>query len=595
MNSRFIFFSILTLLILSNSIGQTNYYVKPTGIDSPTQGLSLATPFKTINYGVGQLGPGDTLNIMEGEYANSTFGDYTFFKPQTDCAIYMNGKNGTATANIVVRRYKNDHVVIKGDGLAVVHIKNSTYIKIQNLEVFGEVNNIPLDTALQYQFLYKDENGILKYRMPPLSPPAVVEQAVLPVLHPNIDRPTYFNTMGIIVVSSQHIDVVDNYVHHMPGEGIRSASSDFIKFLRNEVHDCSRRSASGVHGMSIYTMVSGGNVDTVTIQMNENRIHHNYNEVYSWSSTKTFITPHFDEGKGITVQRCTGSRDWDFGKIQIQNNVCYRNGFAGIQVNEGERVDIFNNSLYKNHYTHELTGDGSQLGISAQTAKNIKMNNNIVVTDPQYTTGRALYLLNSTSNIQIDKNIVVGYLTASAQTTATNTIFADPQYVNPDQFIYRLKSTSIAIDNSGPGAPTKDFYGKQRIQKADIGAIEILQGCAPLVTIATNNGIGSLRQILGCVLEGDTIKFSSNISPIYLSEPLYIDKYITVSGNSSINLTTITQNLSLVNKAQLVILPGKILNISNMHFTNYNNVYEVPNINVYGIMNASDINRITRN
>jgi hypothetical protein len=594
MPRRFLLVLVHFVFIFSNLFGQLNYYVKPTGIDSPTRGLSPSTPFKTINYGVGQLGPGDTLNIMEGEYSNSTFGDYNFFKPQTDCAIYMNGKNGTATANIVVRRYKNDHVVLKGDGLAVIHVKNSSYVKIQNLEVFGEVNNIPLDTALQYQFLYKDENGILKYRMPPLSPPAVVEAAVLPILNANVDRPTYFNTMGIIVVSSQHVDVVDNYVHHMPGEGIRSASSDFIKFLRNEVHDCSRRSASGVHGMSIYTMVSGGNADTATIQMNENRIHHNYNEVYSWSSTKTFITPHFDEGKGITVQRCTGSRDWDFGRIQIQNNVCYRNGFAGIQVNEGDRVDILNNTLYKNHFTHELTGDGSQLGISAQTSQDIKIKNNIIVNDPTYTTGYALMLLSSTINIQIDKNILVGYLNNQAFNVDMNTLFTDPQFVNPSQFIFRLKSTSPAINTSITDAPPTDFYGKQRSGIADLGAIEYLTSCTLLVTIGSNDGIGTLRQIIDCAQEGDTIKFASGINS-NITAPLYIDKQLTIIGNSSPDLTTIVQDLSLANKAQLIIQPGKVLNISNLHFVNTGSVYDVPSINVYGRLKASGLNRVNRN
>jgi hypothetical protein len=594
MPRRFLLLPLFLLIGLSNLLGQTNYYVKPTGVDSPTRGLSPSNPFKTINYGVARLGPGDTLNIMEGEYANATFGDYNFFKPQTDCAIYMNNKNGTATANIVVRKYKNDPVILKGDGLAVVHVKNSSYIKIQNLEVFGEVNNIPLDTALQYQFLYKDSLGQLLYRMPPLSPPSVVNQAVLPFLPLNIVRPTYFNTMGIIVVSSEHVDILDNYVHHMPGEGIRGVSSDFMKFNRNEVHDCSRRSAAGVHGMSLYTMISGGNVDTVTIQMNENRIHHNYNEVYSWSSTKDSITAHIDEGKGITVQRCTASRGWTNGKIQIQNNLCYRNGLAGIQNNEGERVEIYNNSLYKNHFSHEQTGVGSQIGISAQGSRDIIIKNNIVVVDTLTTNGNAIQLLSSTANIQIDKNIVVGSLNNAAKSKATNTIFTDPQYLNPAQHIFRLKSTSPAINASVAGAPTTDFYGKQRSGTADLGAIEYLTSCTPLVTIAANDGAGSLRQIMGCALEGDTIKFLAGVNP-NISAPLIIDKQLTIIGNSSSDLTTITQDLSLANKAQLIIQPSKVLNISNLHFVNMGSVYDVPSINVYGRLNAIGLNRVNRN
>ncbi len=557
------------------------YYVNGNTGNNSNNGTSPSTAFQTINYAAGQANFGDTILVMEGIYTNPSYGVYEFFKNQSDCTIYINNKNPGANQYnyLVIKPYENDRVILRGDGLMIVHIKNSSYIKVEGFEVYGEVENIPLDSALQYQFLYLDEDDNIKYRLPPFTPIEVVEDTILPILPPGIKRPTYFNTSGMGAMNCHHIEFSSNYVHHMPGEGIRSFDSDFIIFKDNEVHDCSRRSSTGVHGMSVYTMISmGTEPDSFTIKMTQNRVHHNYNELYSWSSTKTFINPHIDEGKGITVQRCTASRDWDIGRILIENNIAYENGLSGIHANEGERVEIRNNSLYNNHYS----GVGNNHGISLQSSYDIKIRNNIVTRN---STGYSISVSSNSTNIVINRNMVVGTLNSTANNIATNTSYTDPKYYNPAEYVFRLKSTSQAINFPNVNnAPPIDFYGNVRDNNPDLGAAEYITGCTTIVTSSNDSGTGTLRDKLNCAQEGDTITFAANISSCTLNNALYNTKNVFIKGPVA-NYVNINQNQTnpplfprFINK------PSKTLKLQNIRFQNSGNTNESSQVINHGKM-----------
>ena len=87
------------------------------------------------------------------------------------------------------------------------------------------------------------------------------------------------------------------------------------------------------------------------INILRNKVHHNYNEIYSWAPTKTIITPYIDEGKGISLQRNdiddnntptdnTDDTGWLRGRFLVANNVCYFNGYSGLHSNDGTRIDF---------------------------------------------------------------------------------------------------------------------------------------------------------------------------------------------------------------------------------------------------------------
>ncbi|HHG84664.1 MAG TPA: DUF5123 domain-containing protein, partial [Bacteroidetes bacterium] len=61
---------LLTLTFLcyfGTTIAQSNYYVSPNGNDT-NPGNSVSQAWATIQHGLSQLNPGDTLNLRAGSY-----------------------------------------------------------------------------------------------------------------------------------------------------------------------------------------------------------------------------------------------------------------------------------------------------------------------------------------------------------------------------------------------------------------------------------------------------------------------------------------------------------------------------------------------
>ncbi|PYT06571.1 MAG: hypothetical protein DMF49_10755, partial [Acidobacteria bacterium] len=73
----------------------TTYYVATTGSDSSGTGV-LTSPWKTINFGISKLKPGDTLFVRAGTYLE-----------QVSAAV-----SGTATAPILVQGYQGETVTV---------------------------------------------------------------------------------------------------------------------------------------------------------------------------------------------------------------------------------------------------------------------------------------------------------------------------------------------------------------------------------------------------------------------------------------------------------------------------------------------------
>lgn len=464
---------ILTLVIIFlfnlSLFSQNKYYVAPSGTDANGFG-SLNNPYKTVTYASSFLQAGDTLFVKSGTYTNPNFGNNDYWKDEQ--AVRISNVNGTANSYIVIIPYNNQKVIFKGDGSMIFNVRNSSYLKVLGFEVYGETENIPLTLAQNYQFAFRRNSltNNIEYRLPNSFNRDT--SGLEDISNLTIYRPFYFFTHGILVQNSHHIDVNNNLVHHVPGEGIRFASSDYINCIGNEVHNCSRRSATGVHGISCYTMTSIDNNDATKILFANNLVHDNYNEVMSWSELKTIFTAVLDEGKGLTIQRTTASRGWLHGRIRYENNIAYNNGFSGISLNEGERVDIVNNTCYNNFYT----GRGSNIGISFSGSNDVIVANNIVVAVNNW--GGDAITESGSSNIQVINNLVNGTVDPALKTTQINTIFADPKFVNVSLKNFNLQTTSLGI-NSGSSIlySLKDYSNTSRDNEPDRGALEFTPSC----------------------------------------------------------------------------------------------------------------------
>ena len=94
--------------------------------------------------------------------------------------LKFNNVNGTPGNYISFKPYDNT-TILKGDGANILRVTNSSYLRIEGFEIYGEVNNIPLSTALDLQFLW-DSLGTVVYRVPPGTSDSEIENMSFSIL-----------------------------------------------------------------------------------------------------------------------------------------------------------------------------------------------------------------------------------------------------------------------------------------------------------------------------------------------------------------------------------------------------------------------------
>lgn len=400
--------TIVHVLIGMNLFSQTNHYVDQENGLTSNDGLTPATAVGLTANGtipnavLSTIAPGDTIFFM-GEFKNVSYSsaspvgipvdDPRFWHGEN--TVRFNNLNGSPNNYITLKPYDNT-TIFHGDGSNIIRFTNCSYLKIDGFHVEGEVNNIPLSVANLLQFVYIFDTAVditdptpseIHFRdedcVSNCTPGAVVDGEIYSALTPSeVYRPTYYDTRGIYMSDVNHIEIVNTHIHHMPGGGLRVSDCEDILIQGNEINDCSRRSSGGTHGLVVTKATSTRTTDDYRIKIIGNKVHHNYNEQFSWAPDKIVVTPHIDEGKGISLQRnqTVPGIDWENGRILIANNICYYNGFSGIHSNDGERVDIINNTCYFNSYTKSITEwtgvvdpNGGNIGISLQGGEGHKI------------------------------------------------------------------------------------------------------------------------------------------------------------------------------------------------------------------------------
>jgi hypothetical protein len=302
---------------------QTNYYVDQQNGSNSNNGTSLTTPFKTMDMTLNTISTGDTILIM-GEYHNTSYNpNYTYSQPDdahlwhAESTISINNLNGDSNHITTIKAY-DSNTVIEGDGANIFRVKNSSYLKIEGFNIQGEVDNIPLSTALSLQFVYIIADNSLQGTETDPDPADihfrnqdetndndnVVEETdeFTDISNLPVKKPSYIDTRGFYMNNCEHVEIINNTIHHMPGGGLRVATSKYVAITNNTLYRNSARSYSGTHALVVTKSNPIGSND-YSITISKNIVHHNYNEMYSWSPKKTIITPRIDEGKGISLQR----------------------------------------------------------------------------------------------------------------------------------------------------------------------------------------------------------------------------------------------------------------------------------------------------
>ncbi|BAY17463.1 Parallel beta-helix repeat protein [Anabaenopsis circularis NIES-21] len=411
--------------LLSQTTSPKTYYVSGSGSDT-NNGLSTASPFRTIQKAANLTNPGDTVLIMNGLYTNSHSG-----------YVLSVQRSGTANGWIYYKAYPGHKPKIKHNAWNGVLISNgSSYIEINGLEIEGNNPNITLDYALSQKT--------------------------------NTSNP--LTSGNCITIDGRknnhlhHIRILNNKIHDCGGGGIAVMQADYITLDRNEVYNNAWYSVFANSGISLYQNWNSDTNQGYKMYVTNNKVYNN-RQYIPW-----IYNGKITDGSGVIIDDAKNTQNNSTlgaykGRTLIANNISYKNGGGGIVAYKSENIDIINNTTYMNNQSLEI--DTSQ--ISATSANNVKVLNNILYANPGMTVSKVWDSTNITYNYNVYANSTV------IPIKGANDILADPRFVNPGIADFRLQSTSPAINTGYTWSDLKtDFVGKARPSgtKYDIGAYE---------------------------------------------------------------------------------------------------------------------------
>jgi parallel beta-helix repeat protein len=359
------------------------YYVSTSGNDA-NQGTQSES-WRTIQFGVDNLAPGDTLIVESGTYSE-------------EVALSL---SGTETNLITIRSAIAGQAVINASGQDYgLHIYDSNYVVVQGLAIEGAqeadvfMTGTVTHTTLSQCDIRNSQVGVLvgcsgscadrQYGGDNL----LLENTV----HDNDQEGLYFhdgqftlrgnevyaNRRSGIAMASTEDDwlIEDNFIHDNGSEGLRT--SDFgmvldtlsyvqghiirrneisnnhgagiylghnhVKFYENDVHHNARNSVRDGHG--IY--MSG----VEYCEVYDNKFHHNQNDNYSsgirLGGDHNIVRNNeiYENDMGMYVVDGNADHLHSARYNIVRNNLIYKNVITGIELNGAQHNEFYNNTLY---------------------------------------------------------------------------------------------------------------------------------------------------------------------------------------------------------------------------------------------------------
>ena len=423
----------LGLIFAVASLGPGEFYVSGGRGASDANPGTRAAPWRTLQHAADQAEPGDTVWVMNGEYRNASPGTPV-------CRITKAGREG---AWIRFRAAQDQQPQVRFDGWAAFQVLGpAAYIEIRGFTITGANDSIAF--------------GDLFLEDPDPTNPRT-------------------NGIGISVdgrkdaVKPHHITIAQNIVRKA-GAGIAAVAADYLTIEENVLAENAWYSAYAGSGIAVVRPADVDKNEGLKIVIRRNLCVENRCEV-PWT-----VSGKVTDGNGIVLESFVtrlpnGKLAGYQGQTRVENNICLRNGGAGIRAQRAANVEIVNNTSVLNNQSPEL--DWGQ--ISAKRSDNVAVLNNILVARP----GRKLNDEEDNVELQIGHNLYFG--SDRILFTGRGDKIGDPQLgidVAGDSRLraYTPRFASPAVDaGTSVRAATVDFSGRKRpIGKGvDIGAIEV--------------------------------------------------------------------------------------------------------------------------
>ncbi len=421
-----------------------NLFVSGSGSDS-NDGMTSATPLRSLQLASDRALPGDTVLVMNGDYASSYDG--------TDVLTIRN--SGADGAPITYRNFPGHkpRVIVGAHNWQGILILAS-YITVDGFNIEGNA------AAITYAYAFSQKNN--------WGSSATSANGLF--------------ADGRKVGTLRNIVMRNNTVHHMPGGGISAIGCDYVTIEDNKAYSCGWWSPYQCSGISVY---SSRNADFAAGYRTIVR----RNEAYD---NENFI-PYFDtntitDGNGIIIDDNTNTQHPGVaaytGRTLVENNLCYNNGGTGMHAFLSARVDFVNNTAYFNNRCPQL--DNGE--IIASKSSSVRFHNNIL----HARTGKKCQTYYGNADVMFDSNI---YFNGATAIRGATDIVADPKFVKasliPAEADFRTVLASPAIGGgTATLAPGEDMDMRPRPSGIgfDCGAYQLAVTddlTAPAVSLTT--------------------------------------------------------------------------------------------------------------
>ena len=418
------------------------YYVSTSGNDA-NSGLSLDDSWKTIRHAANTLTAGDSVYILSGTY--------------TDTARVIVQNSGSFDNYIVFTNYQNDTVILDGTGITwpekwfgLLDISYKDYIAVSGLKVKNShytgiwadhANHIIINNNHTYN---TKTSGI-----------GVWNSSNVTISNNEVELACNDGEQECISISnSNYCEIFKNHIHNNGsgdngGEGIDiKQGSHHVKVYQNEVHHLNQR-------IGIY--IDAYDAHTYNIDVFNNSVHHCGNN-------------------GINAETERGAL---LEYVNFYNNLVYFNKWDGIAlgsvtpdtvipITPVKHIKIVNNTLYKNGSYENGWGYGILLNnddlVDVVVRNNICSNNSSQIGVEKYD-----------SLLQNDHNLIDGFNGTPYSVFGSDSVLADPLFVDTIAFDFHLQDVSTAINNGYfPESPETDYDNVPRplLSNPDIGAYE---------------------------------------------------------------------------------------------------------------------------
>ncbi|MEU2250992.1 right-handed parallel beta-helix repeat-containing protein [Streptomyces sp. NPDC019224] len=404
------------------------YYVSASGSDD-NDGRSPKSPFRTIQHAADLTKPGDTVQIMNGTYRDTSAEGVVVIR-----------NSGTSDAPITFTTYKNHKPKIAPvTGWNGIVLVGASHVVVEGLEIQGSAESLTLEDA--------------------------TAQA-------DPKKPTYNQNClhareGADKAPWSHVTLRNLYVHDCPGGGLSTTGGDYITIEDNVVHSNAWYSVYANSGISVLTPEAVDESRGVKISIQRNVVHDNESKV------KWVACDCISDGNGIIVDSTIHpetSGGVYTGRTLVANNLSYDNGGSGIHAYKSAHVDIVNNTAYLNSRSPAL----SYPNVGAWGSEDVQVLNNISVARE----GKETNFTHGNENVIYDYNIYSGGL--KPRVMGVHDKVADPLLVHPgtDPAVadFRIERGSPAVDSGTRfDAVESDFAGDKRPQGTayDRGAFEL--------------------------------------------------------------------------------------------------------------------------